>query len=57
MQFIKIQCPKCGKESRSHREDHDPPAAVLLIIRCPQCAVGCKDGGGTYCYETEEKVS
>lgn len=54
--FINLECPVCGKKSRNHRADYDPPEAVLLVVRCPNCAVGCKEDGGTYYDRRGEEV-
>lgn len=54
---IKLKCPKCGKTTSIHRADYDPPEAVLLVIRCPDCAVGCKEDGGTYYDRRGEEIS
>lgn len=55
--FIKLECPECGKKKRTFRFDHDPPEAVLFMVRCADCAVGCKEDGGAYYDERGEEVS
>ena len=54
---IKLECPECGRTARAFREDYDPPEAVLYVIRCPDCAMGRKEEGGTYYDVRGEEVS
>lgn len=54
--FIKLKCPGCDKESLANRADYDPPEATMLMVRCPECSVGCKEDGGTYYDKRGEEV-
>ena len=37
---IEIECPTCGRKMTVDRIPTDPPAAVRVRIRCPDCNHG-----------------
>ena len=46
---IHLRCPKCGmKRSNNDRQPHDPPAAFLAELQCPECVGGDFGGSETY---------
>lgn len=45
--FLPIECPKCGRTADSARDQLDPQEAVKAIILCPDC-VGGDFGTTTY---------
>lgn len=51
IEFLPIQCPKCGRTANSARDDLDPPSAVRAEILCPDCVGG--DFGTTTYFDAE----
>lgn len=35
--WVKLQCPKCGKQRMVERDNSDPPATAMVKALCPEC--------------------